>query len=51
MAPEILSEKCRRHCRQADVWALGICMLIMLTKKQPYSGESFQQLRKQIIAG
>jgi serine/threonine protein kinase len=51
MAPEILRDKKRTFHKEGDVWALGISLLVLITKKQPYSGDSFSILRRQVIAG
>ena len=44
MAPEIVREGKRRFFREGDIWALGICILILLTKKQPYLGEDHKAI-------
>jgi serine/threonine protein kinase len=49
MAPEMLRSKQRILFREADVWAFGISILILVTQKQPYSGATTREIRQQIL--
>jgi serine/threonine protein kinase len=49
LSPEIVKDKRRLLYKEADVWALGICLLILITKKEPYSAEHFKDITAQIL--
>ena len=44
MAPELFEEK-GKISGKCDIWATGILLYEMLTKKLPYHGESIHELR------
>jgi serine/threonine protein kinase len=50
MAPEILTNCCSDY-RKADIWAFGMCLLVMMYQGNPYQTESTITLKKKIING
>lgn len=51
MAPEIIREKRRVHFKEADIWALGICLLILITRQEPYAGNDIAEISAKILEG
>ena len=48
-APEILTDV--KYSYQSDVWALGVCIYAMLTRKYPFDAPDIFMLRNKIIDG
>ena len=49
VAPEVL--KGDGYDERADVWSLGVLMYIILTGEPPFTGNTFQEIEDNVIAG
>lgn len=49
MSPEQVRRKSHHLDGRADIWAVGVTLYIMLTKRRPFKGESAGQLFEEIL--